>query len=208
KALKSRDFSSAYLGSLHIGTQPVGLAVSPDGLTLYATTFIQDASVPGRLTTINVGKATQKGEMGDAVISQVAAGCHPARIVVDGKTVWVTTRQSNFVLGYSAARLKNGGKNALIAKVHVGQQPIGAVLLDGGKKLIVSDNDNTPPPQTAHNLAVIDTEAALLGEPALLGYIPSGPTPRDMAALPNGQFLYVTNRKSGQIQIVDLSKNP
>ena len=85
EAVKTHDFSStAYVGSLNAGTQPVGLAVSPDGKTLYATNFVQDSPVvPGQLTVFDVGKATTKGDQKGAEISHVKAGCNPARIVGD-----------------------------------------------------------------------------------------------------------------------------
>jgi serine/threonine protein kinase/DNA-binding beta-propeller fold protein YncE len=211
KALKTRDFGAAYIGTLDVGTQPVGLAVSPDGQTLYATNFVADAAVPGKLTVIDVARATSKREIKTAVITRVPAGCHPARVVVtgDGKTVWVTTRQSNYVLGYSAAKLASATpKKALVAKVQVGQWPIGIILVKHGARLVISDNDATAPPQNAHNLAVVDPSKALAGEPALLGYIPSGLTPRDFAVSRDGRFMYVTNRDDAQVQIVNLSSLP
>lgn len=213
KALSTRDFSSDYLGSLDVGPQPVGLAVSPHGQTLYATNFVADPTdVPGKLTVVDIAKATTKGQQSAAIVSQVPAGCHPARIAVtaDGKTVWVTSRQSNVLLGYSASQLANKPGKALIAKVQVGQWPIGIVLVNGGKRIVLTDNDDVPPPQTqnAHTLAVVDPAAALKGKPALVGYISSGLTPREMTVSADGQFLYVTNRDASQVQIVDLSSLP
>ncbi len=126
EAVQTHDFSSAYVGSLNVGKQPVGVAVSPDGKTLYATNFVQDFPVvPGQLTVLDVKKATTKGDQKSAVISQVNAGCNPARIAItsDGKTVWVTTRQSNEVLGYSAGLLRTDPAKALNARVRVGPDP-------------------------------------------------------------------------------------
>ena len=134
-AVQTHDFSSSqYLGSLNAGTQPVGLAVSPDGKTLYATNFVQDSPVvPGQLTVFDVKKATTKGDQKGAEVSQVNAGCNPARIAVtaDGKSVWITTRQSNEVLGYSAALLRTSPGKALHARIRVGQTPIGIVAGQG-----------------------------------------------------------------------------
>jgi DNA-binding beta-propeller fold protein YncE len=212
QALTSGFSSSDYLGSLNVGTQPVGLTVSPDGKTLYATDFVADAAVPGKLTVIDIAKATTPGQQSGAIVSQAQAGCHPARIAVtsDGKTVWVTSRQSNVLLGYSASLLRTKPGKALIAKVQVGQWPIGIVLVNGGKRIVVSNNDNVQPPlkQDAHNLAVVDPAAALRGKTSLLGYINSGLQPREMAMSPNGQYLYVTDRGSGEVQIINLSTLP
>jgi DNA-binding beta-propeller fold protein YncE len=214
-ALRFKNFSRAYMGSLNVGGQPVGLTVSPDGTTLYATNFVQNSPVvPGKLTVVDIAQLTApnlpRSQFDSAIVNQVPAGCNPARIVVtpDNKTVWVTTRQSNYLLGFSASRLRTDPTNALMAKVHVGQQPISLILLKGGSRIVVSDNDNTNPPQTAHNLAVVDPNAALLHQQALLGYIPSGLTPRDFALSTDGRFLYVTNRNSSKIQVISLSKLP
>jgi DNA-binding beta-propeller fold protein YncE len=214
-ALRFNGFSHAYMGSLNIGGQPVGLAVSPDGTTLYATNFVQSSPVvPGKLTVIDIAKLTAPNlppsQFNSAVVAKVPAGCNPARIAVtpDSRTVWVTSRQSNYLLGFSASRLRTDPANALITKVHVGQQPVSLILVNGGSRIVVSDNDNTNPPQTMHNVAVVDPNAALLQQQALLGYIPSGFMPRDFALSADGKFLYVTNRKSSLIQVISLSKLP
>src|SRR6266851_751540 len=205
KALRFKNFTGAYMGSLNVGMQPVGVMVSPDGKTLYATNFVQNSPVvPGKLTVIDIAKLTSQNlaqnHLNSAIVGTVPAGCNPARIAVtpDSKTVWVTARQSNYLLGYSASRLRTDPANALIAKVHVGQWPIGLILVNGGSRIVVSDNDGTNPPQTAHNLAVVDP--SLAGTQALLGYIPSGFTPREFALSPDGKFLYVTNRDAAKVQ--------
>jgi len=215
KALRFKNFAGAYMGSLNVGMQPVGVMVSPDGKTLYATNFVQDSPiVPGKLTVIDIAKLTSQNlaqsQLNSAIVHKVPAGCNPARIAVtpDSKTVWVTARQSNYLLGYSASRLRTDAANALIAKVHVGQWPIGLILVNGASRIVVSDNDGTNPPQTAHNLAVVNPSFALAGTQALLGYIPSGLTPREFALSPDGKFLYVTNRDAAKVQIVSLSKLP
>ena len=200
--------SSAYLGSINVGTHPVGLTVSPDGATLYATSWIE-ASTPirGQLAVIDVAKATSKSQMSSSVIRTVTTGCWPARIAVtrDNETVWVTTEHSNFLLGYSASLLRSK-KNALIAKVHVGKNPIGVALVKGGSRIIVADSGSTAGPP--NDLAVIDPSAALARKHALLGLIPSHEFPHEIAVAPNGAVLYVTNRNSYQIQAVDLGKIP
>jgi DNA-binding beta-propeller fold protein YncE len=213
-ALSQGDFNSAYIGSLNVGTQPVGLAISPDGKTLYATNFVQSEATPGTLTVIDVARATTPGEQKAAEINHVQTGCMPARIAVtsDNSTVWVTMRQSNFLLGYSPSRLRTAPDKALIAKVHVGQWPINLALVNNESRIVVSDNNgtDTSPKSTssAHNLAVVDPGAALNGKSALIGYIPSGVTPREIAVSPDGKFLYVVDREAAQVQVVDLSKLP
>ena len=213
RAIQGNDFSSAYVGPLNVGVQPVGLAVSPDGQRLYATNFVADAATPGTLTVISVVQATNERSIKSAEISHVRTGCQPARVIVsnDSKTVWVTLRQSNYLLGYSAKLLRSDPAKALEAKVKVGQWPINVALVKDESRIVVSDNNGNDTSGNAssltHNLAVVDLRAALKGEPALIGYIHSGLGPRDIAVSRDG-FMYVVNRESGQIQIINLSNLP
>jgi len=203
-ALRTNNFtSSVYIGSLSIGANPVGLTVSHDGSTLYATSWIStNPIVRGVLSVIDVAKATNKSQMNSAVVSKVTTGCEPARIAVtpDDKTVWVTTEQSNYLLGYSASMLRTEPGKALIAKVLVGKVPIAIALLRGSR-ILVADSGG--------DLAVIDSSAALARKPgALLGLIPAHTDPHEIAVNSSGTIAYVTNRLSNEIQVVNLTKIP
>jgi DNA-binding beta-propeller fold protein YncE len=137
----------------------------------------------------------------------------PARVIAsdDGKTVWVTARGSNAVLGFSASGLRKDPKQALMADVPVGNTPIGVALANGGSRLIIADT-NIPPGGHEHaspspgTLAVVNVAAALARKPALLGYIPSGALPREFGLVPGGRDLIVSDNGSMQIQVVDVSK--
>ncbi len=202
--------ASYFVGSINVGAQPVGLTMSPDGTTLYATAWIGNSAIPGVLSVIDVGRATDSAQIAHSIVSKVKTGCFPARVAVtgDGKTLWVTTKESNFLLAYSASALRTKPGKALIAEVQVGVQPIGLALVDGGKRIVVSDDDNLASPPDDGNLAVVDTAAALGHKSALLGYIPSSQTPHEMVASPDGRLLYVTNYDGSKIQIVNVSQLP
>jgi DNA-binding beta-propeller fold protein YncE len=213
QALSSGNFSSSsYVGSVSLPDQPVGMSLSPDGDTLYVASFGSQPGQPaaeGTLSVLNIAKL--ETAPASAISAQVPAGFSSARVLAspDGKTVWVTARASNYVLAYSAAKLISSPKHALIAKVQVGQTPIGMIMIDNGAKLLVADTDinNTSP--TAHNLAVIDVAKALAGKPSLLGYIPVGGTmPREFGLISGGRYLIVSDNGSAQVQIFDLSKLP
>jgi DNA-binding beta-propeller fold protein YncE len=92
--------------------------------------------------------------------------------------------------------------------VPVGQTPIGIVFVKGGSRLVVADNDGLHTSNQAHNLAVVDPNAALNRKPALVGYILSGLSPREMTESPDGQYLFVVDRDSAQIQVVNLTHLP
>ncbi len=213
KALQTGSFgSSDFVGSVKLGSQPVGLDISPDNHKLYVASFGKnDPSGQGQglLTVLNVQKA--EVNPAKAILAQDDAGCEPARVTTstDGKIVWVTARGSNAVLGFSAAKLLSSGtRGALVAKIPVGQTPIGLALVNGGGKMVVADTDVDKSGKGADNLAVLDVSAALDGKHALMGYIPSGELPREMTVVPGGRYLLVSDNGSAQIQVVDLSKLP
>jgi DNA-binding beta-propeller fold protein YncE len=208
-ALRTNNFTKTnYVGSLSIGANPVGLTVSHDGSTLYATAWITtNPIVRGVLSVIDVAKATNRSQMKSAVVSKVTTGCMPARIAVsrDDKTVWVTTEASNYVLGYSASMLRTSPGKALIAKVQVGQNPIAIALL-GGSRILVADSGSSG--RRPNDVAIIDPSDALARKAALLGVIPAHNDPHEIAVNRAGTIAYVTNRISNEIQVVNLSKIP
>ena len=212
KALASRAFgSSEFVGSVRLGSSPVGMTLSPDGTLLYATSYSTSDSITtgeGLLSVLDVAKA--ETHTSASVVAQTTAGCGPARVITsgNGQMVWVTARNSNTLLGFSASLLRSDSHHSLIAKVAVGQTPIGLALVDDGTRIVVADTDvlNTGP--TAHNLAVVNVAAALDRKPALLGFIPTGLLPREFATIPGGRYLLVSDNGSKQVQVLDLSKLP
>ncbi len=213
KALASNTFdSSDFVGSISIGRNPVGMAISPDGHFLYVASNKENdpqGNGQGLISVLNVQKAEK--DTAHSLLSQSDAGVQPSRIVVsaDGKTVWSTARGSNSLLAFSAPLLRSGSRHALIAKVQVGQTPIGLILVNGGSKIVVADTDLNKTGSGADNLAVVNVSAALARKPgALLGFIPSGELPREVAVVPGGRYLLASANGSAQVQIVDLSKLP
>ena len=212
KSLVTNRFgSSSYVGEVHLGSNPVGMALSPDGKWLYVTSYSKSDAVingQGLLSVINV--TTAETDTAASIVTQADAGCGPARVITssDGNTVWVTARGSNALLGFSASLLRSGSRDSLVAKVTVGQTPIGLALADGGSRIVVADTDVQGTGPTAHNLAVVDVSAGSAHKPALLGFIQSGVLPREFAITPDGRYLIVSDNGSHQVQVVDLSKLP
>ena len=54
------------------------------------------------------------------------------------------------------------------------------------------------------DLSVVNVAAALAARPAVLGSIPAGLVPREMALVPGGRQLLVTNYASGQLEAVSV----
>jgi DNA-binding beta-propeller fold protein YncE len=155
-----------------------------------------------------ISVATAETRPARAVVSTVDAGCSPARVITDGPTVWVTARDSNMLLAYSAARLRTDPAGALQAEVRVGPAPIGLTFADGTRRIVVADSDLHAAPGQHSTLAVVSTAAALARRPALLGLIPAGPLTRQVALAGGGQLLLATSEDSGRLQLIQVRDLP
>jgi DNA-binding beta-propeller fold protein YncE len=189
-----------------LGTQPVGIGESPDGKWLYVTSF-QRNKIPtpseGTLSLVNVKDAEQ--DPGGSVVTTVNAGCSPARVVTsaNGQTIWVTARDSNAVLGFSAATLQGQNPSkALIADVPVGPGPIGLTMAAGGTRLIAADSNQGSQTGAAGDLAVINIAQA--GKPVVLGVVTAMGQPRQLTLASGGRLL-VTNQGTAQLQVIKVS---
>ncbi len=196
----AHGFSAAFIGYVPLGTQPVGIA--SDGTWIYV------ANLGGTLSVINASKAETSPR--SAVVKTVRAGCGTARVLLsaDGQVLWVTARQSDALLAFSTARLRSDPEHALIAKVMVGEVPLGEVFVDNGTKIVIADSNLNSLPGATANLAVVDANLALAGKSALLGYVPSGLLPRELAVEPGGATLLVTNEDSHQLQALRIADLP
>ena len=201
------------VGTVPVGIAPVGLAVSPDGRWLYATSEAErsarvTATTSGTLTVIDLRRAETDPAV--SVVATVDAGCSPVRVITsaDGGVIWVTARGSDRLLGFSAARLRTDPAHSMIASVEVGEAPVGLALVDGGTKIVVADSNRFSATGAASSLAVVGVAAALAGRRALLGYLSAGGFPREMALEPDGRTLLVSNFSSGQLEAVGVADLP
>ena len=199
------------MGTVPLGRAPVGVAVSPDGRWLYVTSQSRApgaaTSTDGTLSILDVSRAT--GDPAHAVVTTVDAGCSPVRVAVssDGATVWVSARGSNAVIAFWADKLRTDPAHAKAATVAVGAEPVGLAVAGHGRWVIVADS-NRSSPRSGANLAIVDARAALDHQAALRGYAPAGAFPREIAVLPDGDTLVVTNYDSWQVEVVDLADVP
>lgn len=209
RALAGQFGENSLVGQVPTGLLPVGLATSPGGRWLYATSEYQRSrSKGGTLAVISVRKA--KTDPAHAVVATVPAGCEPTRVTTskDGRVVWVTARASDMLLGYSAAALRAAPAHSLIARVRVGPAPLALALVDGGTRIVVADSDRYHPGAPGSDLAVVNVPAAVAGKPALAGYLPTGKYPHEMALEPGGRTLLVTDSDSSELESVDVTGLP
>jgi DNA-binding beta-propeller fold protein YncE len=206
----SQGFGPAdYVGSVPTQIAPVGLAISPDGRWLYSTSEAeQPPSMMGSLSVISVARA--ETDPSAAVVARVPAGCSPVRVITsaDGDVVWVAARASDALLAFSARALRTDPSHALIADVRVGELPVGLALVRGGSLIVVADSDRFGVSGAHASLAVVDVPDALSGRSALLGYLPAGAFPREMAVVPGGKVLLVSNFGSDRLEGVRLANLP
>jgi DNA-binding beta-propeller fold protein YncE len=212
RALTQGFGAGDFVGAIPLGISPVGMAVSPDGRWLYATSEVL-ASRPngnvGTLTVINLARA--ETDPAASVVATVAAGCNPVRVITsaDGTVVWVTARASDALLAFSASRLRADPAHALLADVRVGEAPVGLALARQGSLVVVADSDRFGAAGKAASLAVVSVPDALAGHrDALVGYLPAGQFPRDIAASPDGSTVLVANYASGQLETVNPAALP
>jgi DNA-binding beta-propeller fold protein YncE len=209
KALSSGFNAGDFVGFVPLGVQPVGIGTSPDGKWLYVTSFQKapgPSPAPGTLSVVSLPGAETKPAT--SVKAVVDAGCSPARVITDKSTVWVTARDSNALLAFSAARLVSDPKHALARKVPVGLSPIGLTFADGGKRILVADTNFNTNPKMSGDLAVVSTASALAGKPALLGIIPASGQPRQLALGDHGASVLMANQVSRDFQTLQVSDLP
>jgi len=211
RALTSGFGPADLTGLIPVAAGPVGIAASPDGHYVYvASGLATPASASGRgaLTVIDTLKAERAPA--SSVVAVVKAGCGPDRIAIskDSRVVWVTVGGGNALVAYSAARLRSDPRHALIARVALGELPLGLAFFDNGKRLLVADSNRDQVAGRVSNLALVDVPSALRGKPALLGTIDSGAVPRPVALYPGGRTLLVADTGSGQLQVIDVNALP
>jgi len=158
--------------------RPSGLALSPDGRTLYVTADGPNGTI--HVVDIQTGKSASK----------MRAEHTPNAPVVspDGKTLYVCNRFSGNVAVYDLASKK------VTATIKVAREPFAAALTPDGKNLFVahlipggaSDRD-----YVAAEVSVIDTATKKLEKTIQL---PNGSMGlRDVCVSPDGKFAYVTH---------------
>ncbi len=195
--------SSDLVGYIPMGLAPVGMAISPDGRYLYATSEAsKNTEGEGTLTTIDLPRAEQQPSR--SVISTVWAGCSPVRVVATNSSVYVTARASDELLQFTAADLISQPKSALSGQVQVGEAPVGLALVHHNRTIVIADSNRFNANGMSSNLAVVATKKPI----HLEGYLAAGDFPRDMAVNPRGTVMIISDFGSGDVQEVDLANVP
>jgi DNA-binding beta-propeller fold protein YncE/tRNA A-37 threonylcarbamoyl transferase component Bud32 len=215
RALKEGFGRDDTVGLIKVAGRPAGITAAPDGLYIYVTSGpasvtsgpASPASAPGQgwLTVIDVFKA--EADQPHPVAAVVKAGCGPGQIAVSktSQDVWVSVTGGNALAVFSAASLLNDPARAVIARVAVGQRPLGMVIFNHGARIMVADSGLGNAADSG--LALINVPKALDGRPALVGAVTSGAMARAVVLYPGGQTLLAADG-SGTVQTIKVAGLP
>lgn len=126
----------------------------------------------------------------------------------DDQVIWVTARESDALLGFSATKLRTAPGHALIAKVMVGEFPLGEALIDHGTRIIIADSNANGVKGAPYNIAVVSTADALSGKPALLGYVPTGPGAAPVRGSARRRHRTGHNRNAHAVEAINVGDLP
>jgi DNA-binding beta-propeller fold protein YncE len=197
------------VGSIGVERAPVGLALSPDGRYLYATSEVSSAGIgtcngrpAGRLSAIDVSLAETGSQR--ALIASASAGCDPVRVAAwaDGRVLWVTVRGANRLAAFDAEKLRTAPSKAVIASLEVGEAPVGLLACADGKHVVVANSNRFNPNATSSTLTVADARAVLSGAPVQTLTIGTGPFPREITESTANGEIYVTNFAGGTVEVI------
>ena len=195
----SKNSQPTVVGSVPTDPVPVGEAFSRDGRYLFVTTGPR-----GLIDVIDVARAEH--DPAHAVVRRSPAGCSPVRAVLAASGVlWVSARGSNAVLAFDSRKLIAGARDALLASVPVGPAPVGLLLVDHGRYLLVANSNRFSDPGHDQYVSVVDTQAALAHRNAVVGSIAAGRFPREIASLDESHVL-VGNYLSEAVEIIATEK--
>jgi DNA-binding beta-propeller fold protein YncE len=140
--------------------------------------------------------------------SRSYAGCSPVRLELskDGRTAFVTSREENVLRVMDVGMMLHGEPDAVIAKVPVGPAPIGLALADHDRLVLVSNSNRWAKEQTQQTVTLIDTAGRHRRKPVVLGTIPVGVFPRDIAISRDGRTILVSNFGSRSLTLLRVSK--
>lgn len=217
------------IGKIPAGLAPIALTFSPDGKWLYTTSqgalpdwnwpkackpegrAAPDAVVAnpeGAVIVVDVARA--KTDPAHAVAARVPAGCSPVRMSISptGDRIYVTARNSNGVLAFDTSKLISDGDHALVGIAPAGDAPVPVMVVDKGRKVVVGNSNRFGGGDAPQSLVVLDAAKFGDGLKAVLGIIPAGSFPREMAVSSDGRTLFLTNFGSNSLQVMDVARLP
>ncbi len=207
---------TALIGHIPTGRDPVGLALSPDGRWLYATSQVAPPAAgwparcapemrrerehaPGLLLRIDVERARR--DPAGAVVEAVQAGCNPVRVAVapSGQQLWVSARDDNALLRFQTADLLATSGHATYARFPIGTSPVGVAVRPDGRQVWAALSSRFGA-DTAGRLAGL-ADASTSAPTQQLSAAAAG-FPREVTFLHDGRTLAVTLYDTDRIELL------
>jgi uncharacterized protein (TIGR03437 family) len=179
--------SNTVVATIHVGSGPEGVALTPDGTRLYV------ANDGGAVWVIDTSNNT--------VVAKVTVGGDPYAVAItpDGPRVYVT--QDNG----AAVSAIDTSSNTVIAKMSVPAPPSGVVITPDGRHAYVASGGISG---NTGSVSVIDTSSNTVVATVGLAGLPWG-----IAVTPDGTRIYVANSVptisggNGEVSVIDTSSN-
>ena len=168
---------SGETGFVIVGTNPAGVAVTPNGQYIYVTDT-------GSNTTSVVSTSN------DSAFKTIPVGTYPKGVAItpNDQYVYVANPNSNTVSVISTS------SNSVVSTIHINTLPVGVAITPNGQYVYVTNwGSNT--------VSVISTSSN-----SVVSTIPVGTNPDGVAITPNGQYVYVANQ-GGTVSVVSTSSN-
>jgi outer membrane autotransporter protein len=173
----------AVVNTITAGVGPIGVAVSPDGRSVYVG---NNAS-----NTVSVISTATNTVVNTIAIPSSApnSGSNPIGVAFtpDGRFAYVASNGSNSVA------VVNTATNTVVASIPLpagSTAPVGVAISPDGKFVYVADmnNNNNGGPNPPGTISIIQT-----GTNSVVGTLTVGNSPVGVALTPTGSFVYVTN---------------
>jgi DNA-binding beta-propeller fold protein YncE len=220
------------IGQIAAGDVVPSLALSPDGSRLYVAAEFVPAHEPpliagagnptliknecvqekgtfprsnGFITVIDAQRAAESAS--NAVLSRVAAGCSPVRLVetADSSVLFVSARGDDEILAFAPRLLESDPEHALLRAIPSGgTAPVGMRLFAQDRMLAVANSNRFA--DSNGTVAILDVS----NDSSSSGRVPpktwtAGGFPRNIGISQDGRTLYLTNYTSRSLQVIQTS---
>jgi YVTN family beta-propeller protein len=176
--------SGTLVGAVPVGSEPQGVAVAPDGTTVYVTNLFGPS-----VSVIDAAQFPQ------AVVATIGTGAFPPGIVLspDGSKGFV----ANGLNTSPQVSVIDTASNSVIATIGLPGTPAGVAITPDGSKVYVANGTTTG------QVSVVSTAGNAVAQS-----IPVGGSPDGIAITPNGAKAYVTQfLDAGSVTVIDIGSN-
>ncbi len=125
-----------------------------------------------------------------------------------GDRIYLTARNNNAVLEFDTSKLVTDGAHAMVGIAPVGDAPVPVMVVDKGRKVVVGNSNRFAGRGEPQSLIVLDAAKIQDGKTAVMGTIPAGAFPREMAVSSDRRTLFLTNFGSNSLQVMDIAQLP